>query len=126
MKGLDLPINILIIIAIAIIVLIAVVGMFYGPFSSGTGTVSLDIVKSTACKTELNLNCNTHPAYIVIRDFDADKDGRLDPDVLGGPICGGDGAICDNFHALCVHYYGYVNSWADGEKCRRELCGCTK
>jgi hypothetical protein len=53
MKGIELPVNVLIILAVAVIVLIALIAMFYPAFINGSGTASMDMAKSQACRSLL-------------------------------------------------------------------------
>jgi len=124
MKGLELPINILIIIAIAVIVLIALIAMFYPAFSGGSQTVSVESVKSAACQILVTAkNCNEYTKNINITNFDANQNGDLDPGnswVIGTSACGsGAPANSDSLAALCDCYY-QINSES---KCKA-LCGC--
>jgi hypothetical protein len=127
MKGIELPINVLIIVAIAIIVLIAVVAMFYTPVNSGGNVVSLDVAKSQACRSlVLGYNCKdslgTTPASaatltsIRVDNFDADgKDGANSPN--------------DNLKYLCIVKYGIGTiatfTDTDASNCRK-VCGCAE
>jgi hypothetical protein len=134
MKGIELPINILIIVAVAIIVLIAVVAMFYPAWRNASGTVSSDVAKSAACQLLVERGCGrtstVNTKDITINNFDADKDGVYGTDagnVWTFPGTGGSGCANivagaperDNLAALCQCYYS-VNS----ETACKTLCGC--
>lgn len=126
MKGIELPINALIIIAIAVIVLIALVVMFYPNFNSSTETVNSDIYKSAACQIMIDRRCQADPQDIPLAKFDADRDGVADGgnDWTFGTLlnndCGGDaGDGNDNLASLCECYY----SLRSDEDCKA-LCGC--
>jgi hypothetical protein len=78
MKGIELPINILIIVAVAVIVLIALIAMFYPAFSSGSQTVNVESVKNAACQVLVTAkNCMAATTTINTPDFDADQDGLI-------------------------------------------------
>ena len=48
-KGIELPINILVIVAVAIIVLLGVIALFYSSWFGGTGQISAETAKANAC-----------------------------------------------------------------------------
>jgi len=115
MKGIELPVNILIIIAIAVIVLIALIAMFYPAFVSGGKTVSLDVARSQACRSLVEgYRCDTTTvlANIIVNKFDVDKDGSVN-DI-------GTSDADDNLDNLCLTWY----QTADDATCRKNLCGC--
>jgi len=133
MKGIELPINALIIIAVAVIVLIAIVAMFYPAFSSGSGTVTLETAKSQACRALAEGNsCSTILGLntIVIYGFDADKSNTNNPGTGTGTSCptlaaAGPPAVPasqDNLYMLCKCYY-QIDVATHPEECRK-LCGC--
>jgi len=126
MKGIELPINILIIVATAVIVLIAVIAMFYPAFNSGSVTMTSESAKSAACQVLVEAkNCGkTTPATntygIRVNNFDANKDNT--------PLAGTEAAYpaaClptggnDNLARLCVCYYSITT-----EAGCKALCGC--
>jgi len=114
MKGIELPVNILIIIAIAVIVLIALIAMFYPAFTSGGKTVSLDVARSQACRSLVEgYSCITTAtlANIMVNKFDVDKDGSVN-DI-------GTSDADDNLDNLCLTWY----QTADDGMCRK-MCGC--
>jgi hypothetical protein len=131
MKGIELPINILIIIAVAVIVLIAVVAMFYPAFSGGGGTVSSDVAKSAACQILVSRQGCTNSAIttsgITISNFDADKSGGFNPGIATGNSCPTIGSVgppivatsSDNLYMLCQCYYS-----VSGDAACKNLCGC--
>ena len=104
MKGLELPINVLILIAIAVIVLLAVIVLFFGGFGGPAGTVTLSTVTSTACADWRNRNF-PDARTISTSSFDANKDGSLD----SGADCTGCTQVAnngDNLEMLGECYYG--------------------
>jgi type II secretory pathway pseudopilin PulG len=116
MKGLELPINILIIVVLAVIVLIAVIALFFPSFYSSSQTVSVESAKSSACQVLANLGCVSNTNSITISNFDADKDGSLDPGYTVGACQTTDAN--DNFYMLCQCYLN-----ANEEQCKN-TCGC--
>ena len=59
MKGVELPINILVVVAIAVIVLLGLVALYFigfNPFSVAAGTES---IKNAGCRTYMNQNDTT-------------------------------------------------------------------
>jgi len=63
MKGLELPINVLVIVAIAIIVLLGVVVLYFIGFNPFSGSVSLTSLKSQGCSNfTLNYDCGRRGA----------------------------------------------------------------
>jgi hypothetical protein len=131
MKGLELPINVLIIVAIAIIVLIAVVAMFYPNFKNSSITVNTDIYKSQACQIMIDRGCTPSPKEISIPNFDANKDGEQAGSPTwtfgeGGSTCGASSNGGDNLASLCACYYSIGLKGTDDEgisACKR-FCGC--
>lgn len=118
MKGIELPINVLIILAVAIIVLIAIIAMFYPAFTNGSGTASMDLAKSQACRSLVvgydckNSGTNT-PATSAgalgsVKVDNYDVDGLLGPNSVG-----------DTLWNLCTMKY-QISTDAD---CRK-LCNC--
>jgi len=126
MKGLELPINILVIVVIAVIVLIAVIAMFYPSFSSGGQTVVVENVKSQACQVLVEAkNCGkTTPATntydIWVNNFDANKDNaNLAGTEIAYPAACLPAGGNDNLARLCICYYSITT-----EPDCKALCGC--
>ena len=115
MKGIELPINTLIILALAVIVLIVVLFFFLGVWRPGISTVSVEAAKNNACQTLVSLGC-VDPTIVTINNFDANNNGRNDA-TSGWDFDGNAGG--DNLGALCDNYY-FKN---DINSCK-ELCGC--
>ena len=107
MKGIELPINILVIVAVAIIVLLGVVALFYSSWFQGTQPLSLDAAKSQACSSAARIPCgDTVPDNIDV-NFDSDQDGDIDGD--------------DSLMKLCENYYNIADS--AGLTCLSRVCG---
>ena len=115
MKGIELPINILIIVAVAVIVLIALIAMFYPAFLSGSQTVSIETAKTQACRSWIANSCSISWDSIGVINFDADKNGK----VWGTTTEAINPPEQDNIHNLCSNYL-QTTVEADCKK----LCGC--
>jgi hypothetical protein len=103
MRGIELPINTIIIVVLAILVLAAVAGLFGGSFTPGSGTITVEGAKNNACQKLLSMGCSgVSLGSITVKDFDANKDGKLNP----GTICYTDGSGFYN----CVSPYGSVSA----------------
>jgi len=112
MKGIELPINILIIVAVAVIVLIAVIAMFYPAFTSGGGTVSLEQAKQQACRSlSEGYKCSTTIGLntILVDNYDVSGNGVPNENV-------------DNLLTMCTRIYRISGANINSD-CRK-LCGC--
>ena len=121
MKGIELPVNVLVLVAIALIVLIGLIGLYvlgFGPFSAVAG---IEGVKNSLCRTLLlSRQCRGTTNSLSITDFDADQDGVID----GGTEWNGwttrDATVDqDNLASLCWYYYGIRS-----ETNCKALCQC--
>ncbi|MBU5575367.1 MAG: hypothetical protein QXF15_03460 [Candidatus Aenigmatarchaeota archaeon] len=115
MKGIELPINILVIIAMAVIVLLGLSALYMGGFGQGAGGIGLESAKSAACQQLLRSGqCGNagYPGTIKTPGFDANKDGNLDDK--------------DTLQALCENYYGCSGKTGYDfvECCNKRVCGC--
>ena len=136
MKGISLPINVLVIIAIAVIILLALVALYFtgfGPFSTAVG---LEGIRGENCrKLAQEQRCAEQTWNIDVVGFDANQDNALTAgatwDWAGfatalaaedtSDFCGLDATSSnDNLAALCGCYYNI-----DTESACRRLCGCT-
>jgi hypothetical protein len=104
-KGIELPINILVVVAVAVIVLLGLVALYFTGWSPFGVSVSYESVKNEACAELVRMNCPSDPSTVTIDDFDADQSGAV-----------GDG---DDLMDLCTNYYGRSTA----SDCRA-LCGC--
>jgi len=124
LKGIELPINTLIIIVICLIVLIAIVVLFFGTWNPGKGTLTQEAAKNNACQLMVALRCNVNPETIVVRDFDADRDGNLNTPGAGKGACGSPGQG-DTLYMLCKCWYGISDAVpADFDKDCKSICMC--
>ena len=117
MKGVELPINILVIVAIAVIVLLGLVALYFtgfGPFSQVAGQ---EAIKNQACAA-LNPRegCTTDP-YTLEVNFDVDGDGTI--------------AIAqDNWGKFAEAFYGcpiktaVPAEIAAANACAKRICSC--
>jgi hypothetical protein len=114
-KGIELPINILVIVAIAVIVLLGMVALYFAGWSPFSGSLSIQAAKNAACEDLVRNGCKSTTDVPV--QFDVNADGEV----------GGTG---DNLQLLCEKYYGVVpeddptdpNPTAVAD-CR-DVCGC--
>ena len=105
MKGVELPINILVIVAIAVIVLLGLVALYFvgiGPFSVNTAQ---DAAKNDGCRDFLNGDCTNMAVGVP---FDVDGSGTVVPTV-------------DTLDLLASTFYGCT---AGDIECIRKLCLC--
>lgn len=106
-KGIELPINVLVIIAIAVIVLLGLVALFVFALRSGV-PLEVQLEKGNACTALVNRGCSeTAPSEVDVR-VDVTGDGR----VTAGE---------DSLQGLCDKYFGAGGS---DTKCK-QVCGCT-
>ncbi|MBU5575366.1 MAG: hypothetical protein KQA40_02805 [Candidatus Aenigmarchaeota archaeon] len=138
MKGIELPINLIVIIAIALIALIGVVFLLSGALSTSGSTVSLQAATSQGCQELIRSGkCGEVMKIfeIQIKDFDANKNGKInDPIFIQGPH--GEPVIdpgADGLGMLCKNYYNCYscaigtqsfNEEACFECCNKKVCKC--
>jgi hypothetical protein len=66
-KGIELPINILVIVAVAIIVLLGVIALFYSSWFTSTGPVSSQSAISAGCNSASRMGCSVvEPSSIAV------------------------------------------------------------
>jgi len=132
MKGVELPINILVIVAIAIIVLLGLIALYFlgwNPFQMGAG---LEGIKNEACAIMVRRGCKDSSSDYIFKfdgneltQFDADQDGLVGGDeenerwVWDRDECGKDNDKADSLAALCQCFYN-KNTEVECKK----LCGC--
>ena len=117
MKGLELPINVIIILIIGLIVLLAIFAFFSGVWNPGTQGISLETAKQSACQKLVSLNCAFSPRDITINNYDADEDGKLDPG--NGFDVNVDDNNKDNLMTLCYKKFGITQ-----ETPCKQICNC--
>ena len=76
MKGIELPINILVVVAIAVIVLLGMVALYFVGFNPFGTAVNTEGVKNDACGILVRGGC-TATVSSITTNFDANKDGKV-------------------------------------------------
>ena len=104
MKGIELPINILVIVAVAIIVLLGVIALFYSSWFGGTQPMSLEAAKAQACNVASRGVCATEAAVAT--------------PCSGIVVAYGTAA---DLMGLCQTYYGITASHCND--CLKQVCG---
>jgi len=123
MRGIELPINALILIILAVIVLIAIIAFFYPEFLGQSKTVSLESAKNAACMELLDLECKVSPTRIFTPHFDSDGDGVVGDVGTTKVMCGlSNGVRGDNLYNLCHCWLGLPLNVPE-QDCKK-LCGC--
>jgi hypothetical protein len=136
MKGLELPINALVIIVIVIIVLLSVAALFFGVYTPSSSETTLQSATTATCMRVNPIYCDyTQDDYKIIAarmpvyDFDANGDGVLNTHVPDGQWVTTTGN--DNLEMLCIKYYNCQHggltdtSWAAWYKCcLKGVCSC--
>jgi hypothetical protein len=123
-KGLELPMNIVILLVIAIIVLIAIMALLYSTYPTAKGSVDLSTAKNSACQFLINMGCLPSTGTVLVNDFDANMDGNIQ---TGSENFGSSDTIScdknggDNLARLCACYYGVTTNL----QCRMKICGCS-
>jgi amino acid transporter len=98
-KGVELPINILVVVAIAVIVLLGLVALYFVGFNPFSVTTALEATKNSGCREYMNRQtCNSW-------DFSFTYSGNV---------------TIATFHEFMNQYY-YCN---DDEACARRACSC--
>jgi hypothetical protein len=126
-KGIELPINILVIVAIAVIVLLGIIALYFTGFGPFSGATALEGIKNSACRQLVQTyNCagTTTAASITITNFDANNDGAINGAVTFGTWgvaanCNAAATSADNLASLCQCRYGRTT-----EAACRQMCGC--
>lgn len=139
MKGLELPINALVIIVIVLVVLLAVVAMFFGGFTPASGSTSLQSATTATCMRVNPMYCDytqgnnrIFASRVPVYDFDANNNNIMNehtPDSNYATSIGD-----DNLEMLCIIYYGCQYGGSGGPTdpawvawyncCLKTVCGC--
>jgi hypothetical protein len=125
MKGVELPINVLVLVVLGLVILLGILALFYGVWTGGASGVSLESAKNSACQLLVSTGCNDNIQTIYTNNFDADKDGTIDTDI--GPGIG----ECndptdfseDNLRMLCKCWYN-IPELNIIEECKNIICNC--
>ena len=109
MKGVELPINILVVVAIAVIVLLGLVALYFIGFNPISVTVSLDSAKNNNCRTYLHQNPICNDAIGIAFEYPT-----------GTPT---------SLAEFTNTYYGCTNTVDPAvtpivQECVRRVCGC--
>jgi hypothetical protein len=132
MKGVELPINSLVIIVICLIVLLSVVAFYFFGWRPWSMTVTQESARNNACQMLAVMGCRAHPANISVSSFDADKDGNIDPLTSSIYIttisCSNPSDVntFDSLWSLCVCYYNLPQTDGGVESCKTDICGCSR
>ncbi|MFQ6021012.1 MAG: hypothetical protein ACE5J4_03320 [Candidatus Aenigmatarchaeota archaeon] len=127
MKGVELPINVLVIVAIAIIVLLGLVALYFIGFPPFTEIIGLQSIKNVACGELNKAGACTANSWEITVNYDANKDDEVDPkadtnnpwNALNSDDTKIGGQGNDNLAALCYYHYNVE----DEAGCKR-LCAC--
>ncbi len=104
MKGVELPINVLVVVAIAVIVLLGLVALYTSGFIGSSAGISLTAAKNNACSQLLQRNCGTTNTTTIPVNFDADRSGGIN--YTSNPAQWGSGYKTDNLFTLCRDWTG--------------------
>jgi hypothetical protein len=129
-KGIELPINILVVVAVAVIVLLGIVALYFSGFMGPAGVMTQQAAQTKYCAEIMRSpnGCTGGVALntILTPDFDSDKDTYVRTAdtgtgwTWGTSTCGGAvGGNGDNLAALLACYFGATTE-ANGLK----SCGC--
>ena len=112
MKGVELPINVLVLVAIAVIILLSIIALYFIGWSPFGGFISLSTLKNTGCSNfSFNYACGARNATT--------KDICLPSNSYLTKPCRPDGTDASNLFRLCFQYFNV----SDDAGCR-EVCGC--
>jgi hypothetical protein len=116
MKGIELPINVLIIISVALLVLLGIVALWMSGWSGGSQGVTIEAAKAAGCGALMrnSSGCtgvdpaiiNFTGTYPAVPSMDVNHDDAINAG--------------DTLQSLCNTYYGTAGSQ---NACRR-ICGC--
>ena len=134
MKGIELPINTLIIIVIALVILISLIAIFYNVWPITTQTANLEAVKNSACQMLLSIGgCDAlnhdETKTVVISNFDADKDSAINAGSAVDNDCNlvsAGSTSQDNLFMLCKCYFFVTGATEDelNDNCKKNVCNC--
>lgn len=119
LRGVELPINVIVLVVLCIIVLLSVTVLFILTWNPSSGTISLESAKVNTCQKLAMSNCQPSTSSIFVENFDANKDGKLNEN--GNAVdasCSGGGD--DNLYMLCSCWFGI----SDEQSCKNSVCDC--
>lgn len=110
-KGIELPLNTMVVLAAAMIVLIVLVVLFMLVFPAPFGPFAMESAKNQACLQVTSDCANANPSGISVSFDVKNKDGT---------------DLDDNLQSMCERYYGCGDKTTDNEKkdCCKKVCGC--
>jgi hypothetical protein len=125
MKGVELPINVIVIVVLCLVVLLAILALFWGVWTPGVAGISLEAAKNNACQMLLSTGgCGLDDSTktINVNNFDANKDGKFEAgngfdDTANA--CKANGGGQDNLYMLCKCWY-----LVDETSCKTRICSC--
>jgi len=87
--------------------------------------ISPKAAKNKYCSILVNEDCNVSTNSILIENYDANKNGKLEIGGISNPWnpdndCGVEATSGDNLATLCLCYYGIKTD----DECKK-LCGCS-
>lgn len=106
MKGIELPVNALIIIILAVIVLLGLLALYVMVWLPSSGGVALESAKNNGCHMLASLGCVAADTRTITVNYDADGNGEINS--------------LDTLQVLCDRKYFRTTP----EACR-DFCGCT-
>ena len=129
MKGVELPVNTLIIIVLVIVVLIALISIFYATYRPSQESMNMEAAEKLACQTYTGSSCSQDLSMITISNFDANNNGKLnDGTGISGyepwsksANCGSGATSGDNLATLCLCQYD-----KDSADACAKFCGCAR
>lgn len=107
MKGIELPVNVLVIIAVAVIVLLGVIALYMSGFIGSTPALNMNVAWNQGCASVVRNCAGTAIGTDIAVNYDVNGDGKI---VLAN----------DNFLTLCQKIYGSTTSIGT---CKQK-CGC--
>ena len=126
MKGVELPINILVIVAVAVIVLLGLIALYFSGFLGPAGTITAQTAKGKYCAmvTQNPNGCEylasggVDLSLIQVTEFDANQDGTIN---AGNTFVWADACRTktDNLIALLKCHFGITT-----ERDAKKACGC--
>ncbi|MFH1474101.1 MAG: hypothetical protein ABIE55_04415 [Candidatus Aenigmatarchaeota archaeon] len=132
MKGMELPINAIIVIVIVLIVLTTGLAFFFNAFDPSSVGSSLQSATSSTCiKINPDFCKNKDPertiaSRMAVQDFDANNNGVVNEHVPNGQYSTSIGD--DNLDELCSNFYSCSQASADWGAwyncCLKKVCGC--
>lgn len=111
-KGLELPINVLVVVAVAVLVLLGIIALFLGGFGGGSNVIQMRTAQSVACGELQDRGCGTTNPSAVHIDYDTSGNGNVGSE--------------DNLQTFCNDFRG-CKDYVGNETlcCKVIVCGCS-